>query len=285
VRAHLSEGINRTSLSLCFVLSVSWALPCICPADLPELELISVLPIIGPMNNQPSGLTIHDGRLVTVSDKHDSHIYELKMSETVAEQIPLMELAVDSLPDRHGILDLEGITVDSSGSLLLVSESHFRVIQVSDKHLTWLTPSLQEAGMNVGLFKTRGAFFEGIVFIDNKFFLSGERQPRGIVEYDLETKRSVAHVVNETRFPLRIGRSPDFAGMYYFQDRMFVLHRNAHVISELVFEGGEWKENEGYSFDRTENDERYAYSIMIYGRAEGLAMDEDRVYVESAHKL
>ncbi len=139
--------------------------------------------------------------------------------------------------------------------------------------------------MNVGLFKTRGAFFEGIVFIDNKFFLSGERQPRGIVEYDLETKRSVAHVVNETRFPLRIGRSPDFAGMYYFQDRMFVLHRNAHVISELVFEGGEWKENEGYSFDRTENDERYAYSIMIYGRAEGLAMDEDRVYVESAHKL
>ncbi len=267
----------KVSIFLVFFLSFSGETL----GDLHDMDLISVLPIIGPENNQPSGLTIYKNRLITVSDKHDNKIYELKLRETNAEQIPLLDLSIDELADKNGPLDLEGITTDNQDNILLVSESHFRVIKVSDfgSKLTWMTPSLKEIGRNIGLFKKRHAFLEGIVFVNNLLLLCGERQPRGIIRYDISNGDHAAYVVNETRLPIKRRRSPDFTGMYHFQDRVFVLHRSTHIVSELVYDRDIWSEGEGYSFGHTENNELYAYTNMIYGRAEGLAMDIEKVYI------
>ena len=43
--------------------------------NIKHLKLLKVLPVEGPADNQPSGLTIWNDTLYTVSDKHDSTIF------------------------------------------------------------------------------------------------------------------------------------------------------------------------------------------------------------------
>jgi hypothetical protein len=246
-------------------------------AAVEALKLVSALPIEGPANNQPSGLTIEDDRLLTVSDKHDHTIYELIVGDKVVTQAPWARL--DTLPESLGPLDLEGIASDGSGNLYLVSECKHRAILHSGGKTQWLTPSLESIGEDVGLFQTRGADFEAIAVMQPMLYLFAERQPRGIISYDLQDGTVRPSVNNETRFALKTGRLPDFAGAFSVDNRLFVLHRNAHIVSELVNSGGQWQEGTGYSYAAVENDQRYAYSDMRFGLGEGLAMNARFVFI------
>lgn len=246
-----------------------------------QLELITVLPINGPPNNQPSGLALYHGKLLTVSDKHDDTIFELVIGKQAANQIPFLNIDPQKLMKKGKRLDLEGITIDSAGHIYLVSETYFRAAMVTDNNLQlkWVTPSFKKWGKKRGLFQTKGAGFEGIIIVGNRLLMCVERQPRGLIEFDLTTEKRSAFITETTRFPLDPGRVPDFTDLYFFKGKIFALQRGAQLISEIVFEDGHWVEKQSAFFGNIENDPKYSYHTMDYGRAEGLAMDGDNIYV------
>ncbi len=245
-----------------------------------QLELIAVLPINGPPNNQPSGLALYQGRLLTVSDKHDDTLFELEIGKDAVNQIPFLKFDPKKLKKKKR-LDFEGLTIDPEGRIYLVSETYFRAAMFSHngQHLKWVTPSFKKWGKKRGLFQTKGAGFEGITIVGGKLLMCVERQPRGLIEFDLESEKRSAFSTDTTRFPLAPGRVPDFTDLYYFQGKIFALQRGAQVISEIEFEGGKWVEKQSGTFGHIENAPQYRYQTMFFGRAEGLAMDQDKIYV------
>lgn len=245
-----------------------------------QLELIAVLPINGPPNNQPSGLALYHGKLLTVSDKHDTTLFELEIGKDAVNQIPFLKFDPQKLKKKKR-LDFEGLTIDSEGQIYLVSETYFRTAMISgdEKEIKWITPSFKKWGKKRGLFQTKGAGFEGITIVGCKLLMCVERQPRGLIEFDLISEKRLAYITDTTRFPLAPGRVPDFTDLYFFNGRIFALQRGVQLISEIKFEGGEWVEKQSGTFKQIENDPRYQYQTMHFGRAEGLAMDQDKIYV------
>ena len=71
-----------------------------------QLELIKALPVNGPENNQPSGLTIFRGNLYAVSDKHDKTIYRIELGDTTAAFVPHLRFKA-TYPDSVDRLDFE----------------------------------------------------------------------------------------------------------------------------------------------------------------------------------
>lgn len=244
------------------------------------LQPITVLPVNGPSNNQPSGLALYQGKLLTVSDKHDDTLFELKIGEDAAEQVPFLKFNPLNLKKKKR-LDWEGLTIGPEGQFYMVSETYFRVAAISDLGQTvkWHTPSFKKWGKKRGLFQTKGAYFEGVTLIGDKLLLCAERQPRGLIEFNMLSKKRSAFIVDTTRFSLAPGRVPDFTDLYFFQNKTFALQRGAQLISEVAFEDGKWVEKQSGTFEQIENDPQYHYQTMHYGRAEGLAMDQDKIYV------
>ena len=245
-----------------------------------QLEPIAVLPVNGPPQNQPSGLVLYHGKLLTVSDKHDDTIFELKIVKDTANQVPFLKFDPQKLKKKKR-LDFEGLTIDSEGRFIMVSETYFRAAMVSDngQHHKWVTPSFKKWGKKRGLFQTKGAYFEGITIIGDRLLMCVERQPRGLIEFDLTSEKRSAFITDTTRFPLAPGRVPDFTDLFFLKGRIFALQRGAQLISEIVFENERWVEKQSGTFGHIENDPQYHYQTMHYGRAEGLAMDGDNIYV------
>ena len=113
----------------------------------------------------------------------------------------------------------------------------------------------------------------------NRLLMCVERQPRGLIEYHLKTGARRAFNTDATRLKTPPGRTPDFTGLTSFEGALYVLQRGAHLISEIDFENGAWVERRSGSFGHIENDPQYHYQTMHYGRAEGLAMDREKIYV------
>lgn len=141
------------------------------------LKLFRVLPVEGPENCQPSGLTIRSDTLFTVSDKHDSAIYRVELQDTAAVLIPYLTFQIPD-PSGKNWFDFEGITHDNSGNFYIVSESRFRILKVSaDGEVAWITPDLKSYGEEKGLFQVFNAYLEGIAWTgENHFILAAERQ-------------------------------------------------------------------------------------------------------------
>lgn len=246
------------------------------------LKLFRVLPVEGPENCQPSGLTIRSDTLFTVSDKHDSAIYRVELLDTAAVLIPYLTFQIPDTASRTWF-DFEGITHDNSGNFYIVSESRFRILQVSaGGEIAWITPDLKPYGEAKGLFQVFNASLEGIAWIgDNHFTLTAERQPRGLLEVEIGNPNvSVnVHKFDAVKFPFSKGRSPDFADLFWYQDTLYALERNAFVVSQLINENGQYRQGKGWFYEHIENDPRFLYADTTYGLAEGLCMDDRYIYI------
>ncbi len=242
---------------------------------------------IEPTNNfQPSGLTIKNNRLFTVSDKHDA-IYELLIDEQVAymklhHKIDVQQLGVMSL-------DLEGIT-HNARDFFLVSEAHHRMIRVEPSGNSYWIPSdgksFYRSANQAGLFQVFNAALEGITWleIEGQFLLAAERQPRGLIEIAVDEQfRMISqtnHVLNQTIYDLPKNRQPDLTGLFYYQGSIFALHRNAELIHRWVKDdSGRYQEQDSWSFTDIVNQPDFRYQDKRYGHAEGLAVDEDHFYL------
>lgn len=246
------------------------------------LALQRALPVEGPQNNQPSGLTIRNDTLFTISDKHDSAIYRVELRDTAAVLIPYLTFQI---PDTSGKnwFDFEGITHDDSGNFYLVSESRFRILRVSaGGEITWITPDLKPCGEEKGLFRVFNAYLEGIAWMrDNYFILAAERQPRGLLEVEAGENgfSAQAYLFEDVKFPFAEGRFPDFSDLFWYKDTLYALERNAFVVSQLIKENGQYRQGKGWSYEQIENDEKLFYRDTRFGLAEGLCMDDHYIYI------
>ncbi len=261
------------------------------PAAPPKLALVTALPLEIEGNFQPSGLLWHDGRLLTVSDKHDSAVYEIALGSTSATLQPFLTFTPPA--DDPAPLDYEGLTVDTDGSFLVVSESRFRILHVAPEgtpgpaashaaRASWCSPSLEGSGQAVGCFQLPNANFEGITRLPTGgLLLAAERQPRGLIELDVDRAVGSARAwaMPESAYPMPVGRSPDFADLSILDGQVYTLLRNAHLLVQLRRTARGWEEGEAWSFAAAENDARFAYADRTFGMAEGLAFSEDKVFI------
>ncbi|MFC1715115.1 esterase-like activity of phytase family protein [Candidatus Poribacteria bacterium] len=247
------------------------------------LKLIKVLPIEYSERVDLSGLTIFGDKIYTVSDKHDDTIFQVKLTDCEAILVPHIRFRVPP-PVSEQRLDFEGITCDEKGNFYLASETRFRVLRVDaeGEDASWVTPSIEIHGREVGLFQTEGAYIEGIALTgDGRLVLCAERQPRGIIDVDISQTpceiRALKCDTTKIKFPEN--RPLDFTGLFWEREALFVLQRNAYAISELAYNDQSFEEKNFWSYDAIVTSERYRYSDMTYGRAEGLCMNEEKIFV------
>jgi len=268
--------VEALIISLILLIGVSVAEEVALP-----LKLIKALPVVYHERVDPSGLTIHDGTLFAVSDKHDDTIFRLQITDDEAIMIPHLKFQFAEPVAR---LDLEGITCDSSGVFYLVSETLYRVFRVDPRrdYASWVTPSVRPFGEEKGLFKARNAALEGVAVVgDDHFVVCVERQPRGIIEIDMSKKpcEISAFAYDRTSLKLPENRRPDFTDLFFEDQELYALHRNPYAISKLIRNGETFEERNFWSYESIETSEELQYSNMIFGRAEGLCMDKERVFV------
>jgi hypothetical protein len=237
----------------------------------------------GLENAQLSGLTVYGGELYTVSDKHDQWIYHIRIGKGAArlEKHWPTGIPVYKVFRRY---DFEGITHDAKGNFYLASEADRRVLRVTKggKNSGWVTPDLKPWGAAAGLFQVSNAYLEGIACIPPvNFLLCAERQPRGFLEVNASERpvQVKAYPSEQSRHPFAKGRSPDFSGLCRYNGTFYVLERNAYAVSRVHEVNGRFRAGEGWSYEHIETSQKYRYADMRYGKAEGLCIDADSVYM------
>jgi hypothetical protein len=247
----------------------------------PELELERSLTIESVGDFEPSGLAFVDDKLVTVSDKDDSTVYQIVLGATSASLRPFVTFTAPV--DDGPALDLEGIAVDTDGSLLLASEGRCRVLRVDRTGTAqWVTPSLQAIGRRAGLFQKHNAGLEGIARLPHgSLLLAAEREPRGLVEIPPsgDSSRAESWATPHSRYLVPAGRNEDFADLAVIDRDVYALERNSHLVVRIERQNDGWVEGPAWSYARTEDDPRFAYRGSRYGMAEGLAFDREHVFV------
>jgi len=276
-----AKGLTAQAAFLC----LSILMPCTASTGAercPALQLLHGLPVDGPGGLHPSGLTWRQGILFAVSDKHDTTIFRVELHENRAVFTPAVRFDVPGPRPIDG-LDFEGITCDETGRFYLVSETHCRVLRVTadGAEAAWITPDLGPSGRKSGLFAVWNAGLEGIARVGpHRLVLCAERQPRGLLTVDIgrtppkiETFRC-----DRTRLDFR-SRAPDFAGLWHDDTGLYAIARNAYVICKLLRTDTGFEEGTGWSYEAVETEPEWRYGDMRYGKAEGLAMDKDRIYL------
>lgn len=247
------------------------------------LKLIRALSVDFPERVDLSGLTIFHDTLFTVCDRHDDTIFRIEIADDKAILVPHLKFRLpEPVTDAH--LDFEGITCDKNGVFYLASESLFRILRVDprEEYSRWVTPDLQPYGEEVGLFQTRNANIEGITLVgEGQFVLCAERQPRGIIEVDIsKTPCEVkAFKYDSTGLKPPEPRSPDFTGLFFDNQELYVLQRGAYAISKLIRSGQTSEEKDFWSYESIVTSEELRYADMTYGRGEGFCMDAERIFV------
>ena len=248
------------------------------------LELIHALPIDGPEDCQPSGLTLSGDALYAVSDKHGDTIYRIELMTDRVVLVPHLRFDAPPLDPPLRRMDFEGITHDDEGNFYLVSETGFRILRVraDGEGAQWVTPSLRLYGEVVGLFQAHGANLEGIMCLGPQIFLvCAERQPRGLIEVDLRTEppKILALNYDETRLEFPAQRSMSFSGLFRDGEDLYVIERNAEAIVRFGYGDEHLVERDVWSYGHIVNRPDLRYSDMKYGIGEGVCMDRERVYL------
>ena len=248
-----------------------------------RLKLIKALPVDFPEMVDLSGLTISHDTLFTVCDRHDDTIFRIEIMDDKATLVPHLKFRFPELPMARGA-DFEGITCDDNGVFYLASESLFRILRVDprEEYSRWVTPDLRPYGEEVGLFQAQNANIEGSTLVGaGQFVLCAERQPRGIIEVDIsKTPCEVkAFKYDSTGLKPPEPRSPDFTGLFFDNQELYVLQRGAYAISKLIRSGQTFEEKDFWSYESIVTSEELRYADMTYGRGEGLCMDAERVFV------
>lgn len=256
---------------------------CSSGTSIQELKLLRALPVEYTEPVEPSGLTGFADKLYTVSDDHDSLIFQVEIRRDRALLIPHRSFTAPGI-DENSWLDFEGITCDKNGNFYIVSESRCQVLRVSAKgdSISWVGESLYPAGREKGLFQVKNAFLEGITCIEpGQFLMVAERQPRGIIELGLKSDSAMVTVIpfNYTRLNNPRNLNIDFSGLCSKGDTVFVLERWANCITQIELRGNAILEKRFWSYEKYENSDEFRYSSTRYGHGEGLWMDNQFVYV------
>lgn len=236
---------------------------------------------------QPSGLLLHEGRLLTVSDKHDRAIYGIDIASDHASVRAFVHFEPPA--DTPPPLDFEGLSPAPDGGWLVASEAQGRVLHVQLDPSSaasapvglarWFSSPL---GGTSGCLDKANAGIEGVALSgQGRLVLAGEREPRCLIELEAADDLSTARAwwMESSAYPSKPGRHLDYSDLTLFHGALYALVRNSHLIVRLERTPEGWREGPPFSYRDAEHDPRYMYDDRTFGMAEGFAIDEQRVYI------
>ncbi|MDA0333930.1 MAG: esterase-like activity of phytase family protein [bacterium] len=248
------------------------------------LQLLAALPVEGLDNAQPSGLCLVDGQLYAVSDRHDHAICRVDLRQDHAVLEPYITFNAPWSGAWVRGLDFEGLAY-RDGSFFIVSEANSRVLRVHEtgSDLAWVIPSVEEIGVDAGLFGEKNARLEGLALLGGgRVVLAAERAPRGLLDVVIDSEggaQITALVCANSGLDIEPPREADFSDLFFDGTDLFALTRNADAVVRIAFDGNGLEELEAWSFAHVTNAPEFRYQDMTFGKAEGLTMDDEHVYV------
>ncbi|PCO07078.1 hypothetical protein AWR36_001215 [Microbulbifer flavimaris] len=255
-----------------------------------------------------SGLSFCDGELLAVSDKRDDRLYRIRLpnrpdvrtaaldirSQFQSPEAPDHESLVNRLAAlvRPGAqMDFEGVTCDADHRFV-VSERHDRIARISasetgDVQLNWLPFRWREAARFQGYLQVFNAGSEGITRSGTaerpEFWIALERQPRGLLRLKGATEQAGQGADLEFRQLPPVagldfyGRAEDVTGLDIFRGGLYTLERNAFAVCRRSLQTLEasWC----IDYRAVEEAPIFVYADTRFGKAEGLAVSENGIYV------
>lgn len=248
-------------------------------------------------NSEISGLFLKDGQLLFVADKLSNRaIYKVRYENDrffYKNYIDISKLNGHSsyfakaLLFKHGgrivksPFDLEGLTA-CGDTFYLANEQARHILKIDRKSITNLGIDFNAAFKKFGTPLNKvstNAGFEGLtVDCKNKIlYIAQERQPRAIIVVDLNTNKTVDMFQTPSVKKGKI--SPDYTDMYFENDFLYVLERNAHQI--LKIDPKTKKVIATKKFGHTDSLHlRDIYDTgEPYGLGEGLAMSDKQIFI------
>ena len=245
---------------------------------------------------QPSGLAWCDNRLLFISDKHDSTIFELALKDDhQTDALPYLTLnEIPEPPDYDypftysikrtlhewlgfgGGMDWEAIACNDKGELFLASEYYFSVLKVNKEgQAQWIIKDLYPLGNKAGVFTTNNAHIEGLTLNDKGMYLAVEREPRALVFYpkDSQSKPGISLQGHESAQ----GLSLDFSGLDWVNGKLLTLERNHYQVCER--EVPSYAVIRCYGYRAVERSQKWGYETGIYGLAEGLVVAGEVLWI------
>lgn len=287
-------GTFAFAATIAFAISPSWG------ADIERLELIRATPLSAPAGIEPSGLASCSGELLTISDKHDTTLYRIRVNgETaVAEEArQLSHIPEPPSPDLPWVqqlrrwvssllyakFDWEGLACDAANNIYLLSESNAAVLRVSPSgQAVWLKMPLYSSARRAGLLDQFNAFVEGIAITQDSIIIAAEREPRGLLVASQQGDQWTiyrAERIKDTGLtaPTADQRPSDFADLYANGDRLYTLERNHSAVCRRNIRtlGVE----RCWTYAPVENAPDFQYDDARYGLAEGLTVHQGRLYI------
>lgn len=280
----------------------------------PELRMLSEHPVDGMRGGNLSGLAKCGEQLWTVSDRDDDRIYRLDTQDKVwkAEAVLINVPPVPEDPGRtlamktqsffrslagNGALDFEGITCDSARNLYVLSETYSAILKVSTNGaLAWLTvsPKMLAKARETGLLAHANALFEGLVITgiaSTEIWLAAERQKRGLVRIERRITpiyytwycASGCVVMTEgglapqpPQFPGSKPVERDFSDIALFNNKLFLLDRNAFKVCRHEMLTGKQERCWSFAADALVPSRRYASE---HGMTEALLVDAQGAWI------
>ncbi|VAW59705.1 hypothetical protein MNBD_GAMMA08-280 [hydrothermal vent metagenome] len=261
-----------------------------------SFENIDVFSINNSDKFNLSGLDVCNDKLLTVSDKKDDYIYEIKISKNQAyliknKYVEAPKHSASGYFTLHKIIyfaeslilgdfnDWEGISCYEN-DIYLVSERKNSILHISDANTDWLPVEFYKSGVKEEYFNSYNASIEGIAVVNkNEIFLMIERNPRGTAHitqsnnelWDVEFNSLKNLGLNY------INNSYDVAGVAVYGEYMYTLERNAYAVCKRKL----YNTSEGncLSYEHIALDKNNTYSDEEYGLGEGIAIDEKYIYI------
>ncbi len=288
-------------LSLCFCITTLEAAAPDTKAD-KKLKLLQAYELTYHEAFEPSGLTYCDGRLLMVSDKHDSTIFEIPpTSGTRVAVRPYVHLPKElgtphNLPTsdkleaavRSGFgkrYDWEAISCDSRNRLWLASEFMTAVLRYDPRHkkFRWITESFTQEARKHGFVQDDNAGVEGLALGRNLILFAFERQPHGFAWLKRDRKGRFVPVKWQKSDPVLAANAyiGDISDVLIEKDRMYTLGRSLGRVCRRSLNNGNIQRC--WSYSEVENDPKYRYADNFPGHAEGLARHRNKLYIVSDH--
>ena len=282
--------------------------PAFAMQPLEGLELQSEHPVDGMVGGNLSGLAMCNGQLWTVSDRDDTLLYSLDVSDQVWKAEPhvmdvpapksylplnLRSLANLSSVVRGGNLDFEGVSCDAAGNRYLVSEAYGTVLKVPVSGAPfWLAlpKEMIEQARAQGMLQHFNAIFEGIAVdaAGDRIWLAAEREKRGLLLVQRDSGKDqwgcgkscvlLSEAGKDSLPPEQARRkvSTDFSDISLFNGKLFTLERSVYRICRRDLEDGQIERCWSFAKEAMLPSRRYD---QPYGLTEALVVDETGAWI------